>query len=125
MVEGRNPLVSYCERTFATLSNTKSVKIKPFQHAWLAFIRLLDIQWSESFHNILCGSNPEVVICDGTMLGFSKDLLEAFPANHLEHTATISGSKHADRILIKSPKKIKLLLHFTGYTRNQKYPCNP
>ena len=117
MVEGKNPLVSYLqsyERTFASLSNTKPFKIKPFRHAWLAFIRLLDIQWSESFHNILCGSYPKAVICDGSVLGFSKDLLEAFPANHLEHTATISGSKHADRILIKSPQTRKILLHFTG-----------
>ena len=37
MVEGRNPLASYlhsCERTLATQSNTKAVKIKLLRQAW-------------------------------------------------------------------------------------------
>ena len=64
MVEGRNPLASYlrsCERTIATQSNTKPVKIKLLRQAWNAFARLLDIDWYESFQCPLCGPCPEVV----------------------------------------------------------------
>ena len=127
MVEGRNPLASYlrsCERTIATQSNTKPVKIKLLRQAWNAFARLLDIDWYESFQCPLCGPCPEVVICDGTMLGFRKDLLVAF-ANHPEPTSTISGSHHADRIFIRSLFARDLLLRFSGYTRDRKRLCNP
>lgn len=99
MVEGRNPLVSYlrsCERTLATQSHTKPDKTKTLQWAWNAFARLLDIDWRENFQCPLCGPCPEVVICDGTMLSFCKDLLEAFALNHPEHTSTISVSHHPE-----------------------------
>ena len=61
MDEGRNPLALYlhsCERTLATQSNTKPVKIKLLRQAWNAFARLLDIDWYESFQCPLCGALP-------------------------------------------------------------------
>ena len=57
------------------------------------------------------------------MLGFHKDLLVAF-ANHPEPTSTISGSHHADRILIRSPLARDSLLCFSDYTRDRKCLCN-
>jgi len=105
MVEGRNPLALYlhsCERTLVTQSNTKPVKIKLLRQAWNALARLLDIDWYDSFQCPLGGPCLEVVTCDGTMLGFRKDLLVAF-AHHPKPISTISDSQHADRILIRSP----------------------
>ena len=104
-------------------SNTKPVRINLLRQTWNAFAQLLDIDWFESFQCPLCQPCPEVVICDGTILGFSKDLLVTF-TNHPEHTSTISGSDNADRILIRSPLMRDLVLRFSGYTRDRKCPCN-
>ena len=81
MIEGRNPLTAYlraCERSFAAQSLTPPVLIKQLRHAWNAFARLLKIDMKSSFQCPICGDSPQVVICDGTMLGFRKDLLESF-----------------------------------------------
>ena len=81
MIEGRNPLTAYlqaCERSFAAQSLTPPVSIKQLRHAWNAFARLLKIDMKSSFQCPICGDSPQVVICDGTMLGFRKDLLESF-----------------------------------------------
>jgi len=39
----------------------------------------------------LCGQQPEIAVCDGTMLGFRKDLLMSFTQTLL-YTPLISGS---------------------------------
>ena len=101
MIEGKNPLVAYlrsCERSMAVQSHTKPVKIKLLRLAWNAFARLLDIDWLEGFICPICGPLPSVVICDGTMLGFRKDLLEAFQEQPQPPTTpVVSGSCHVDR----------------------------
>ena len=60
------------------------------------------------------------MICDGTMVGFRKDLLEAFQIQPQESSSIITGSHHADRVLLRSPDARNLLLHFSGYTRDRK-----
>lgn len=89
MVEGKNPLAAFqrsCERSFSTQSLTKPIKVKLLHQAWNSFARLLDINWSDTFACPLCGPSPKVVVCDGTMLGFQKDLLEEFQPEVISFT---------------------------------------
>ena len=76
-----------------------------------------------------------MVICDGKMLGFCKDLLPASTQENdhdqsVEEEAVVKeGSKHAERTLVKSPKGRELLLRYAGYTRDCKriarpHPCS-
>lgn len=88
-----------------------------------------DINWQESFVCPLCGPTPKVVVCDGTMISFRKDLLEQFQVESgraaEEEKAYISGSQHAERVLIRSQKARELLLQFSGYSRDRKRLRNP
>lgn len=67
-----------------------------------------------------------MVICDGTMLGFRKDLLAStLSPSVTDNAPLIVGSKHEDRVLIKSVKDRELLLRFAGITRDRKKIQNP
>ena len=76
----------------------------------------------------MCGPQPSVVICDGTMLGFRKDLLpisdDADATNEVpEHE--IQGSSHGERVLVRSTKGRELLLKYSGFTRDRKRIARP
>ena len=97
MIEGKNPLICDHVRSQWQYKVTKAVKIKLLRLTWNAFARLLDINWPAVFICPICGPLPSVVICDGTMLGFCKDLLEAFQEQPPLNNPVVSGSCHADR----------------------------
>ena len=43
-----------------------------FTSAWYAYLELLDIDYDEGSNCNQCGEYPDIVICDGTALGFQK-----------------------------------------------------
>ena len=90
----------------------------------ILFARLLDLDFENSFLCPVCGSTPNTVVCDGTMLGFSKDLLTTCSPPDLPEAISdkplLKDSKHGDRVLIKTAKARELLLKFSGVSRDRK-----
>ena len=130
MLEGKNPLIAFLRassRSFSVQSHTKPVSIKLLRQAWNAFARLLSIDFVESFSCPICGPSPSTVICDGTLTGFRKDLMETFEAENPSHQSQqpVQGSSHSSRIMLKSRKSRELLLKYSGYNRDRKCIQNP
>ena len=74
----------------------------------------------------ICGPSPDTIICDGTLLGFRKDLLAITPsATPQEVSSTSGGSRHSDRVLLKSRKSRELLLTYSGYMKDRKHLQSP
>ena len=46
-----------------------------FVDSWYAFVILLDLDWLDGFLCEKCGPDPETIVCDGTSLGFRRELL--------------------------------------------------
>ena len=112
------------KRSHNCQSNSKGAQVALFRRAWNAFIRLLDIYLLSSFQCPICGPCPDTVVCDGTMLGFRKDLLPlCIPTQQNDEALTLTGTKHEQRI--RSPKCRELLLKFTGITRDRKRMPSP
>ena len=90
---------------------------------------MLDLDFESSFLCPVCGSTPNTVVCDGTMLGFRKDLLTACSPLDLPKAVSdkqlLKGSKHGDRVLIKKARVMELLLKFSGMSRDRKRLQNP
>ena len=55
-----------------------------FVHAWYAFLNLLDIDASEGFRCETCGDCPPTVVCDGTSLGFRRQLLQTLVSSKVQ-----------------------------------------
>ena len=50
----------------------KSLTYKSWIDAWYRFLDLLDIDYNDGAECKECGPSPEIVVCDGTSLGFHK-----------------------------------------------------
>ena len=109
-------------RTHAVLDITEPPSLKLIQSAWHSFARLLNINYTESFKCPICGTYPQLVICDGTLIGFRKDLLPPLLAEkpNMDTLVLTHGSKHNDHTFIRSPKGRELLLKYSGYTKDRK-----
>ena len=87
------------------MSNQSNVPHHMLRKAWNSFARKLNIDFSSIFVCRQCGPNPEIVVCDGTMVGFRKDFL---PALDNEKATTndflVEGSHHQDRVYVRIPK---------------------
>ena len=119
MLEGRNPLMTFYRascKSFYIQSLSKPVHIKLLRQAWNAFSRLLDVDWREAFNCHQCGLTPQIVICDGTLIGYRKE----FSSQVIQDEKVIKGSEHGDRILLKSFKSRELLLKYSGYSKQRK-----
>ena len=47
---------------------------------WYAYMNLLDIDYSGGFCCEMCGSEPQIVVCDATTLGFQRKFArKSFP----------------------------------------------
>lgn len=96
--------------------DTKPTLTATFRAAWNAFSRLLDITFQSSFVYPICGAEPSTMICDGTMLGFRKDLISHIISSpsHPQQTSShlVAGTNHQDRVLLKSPRSRELLLKY-------------
>ena len=76
MIEGRNPLAAFQRslcRNHDNLDISKALSLKLLRAAWYSFSRLLDLHFGEIFQCAICKHLPDVVVCDGTSLGFRKD----------------------------------------------------
>ncbi len=97
-----------------------------FIHKWYAFSRLLEIPIEESFLCTICGPSLETVVCDGTMVGFRKDLLPALQTTvdeiPREH---IRGSAHSERTLVRTKRAREFLLKYSGYSKDRKRLARP
>ena len=54
---------------------SKDLPFKSFIQAWYAYLDLLDIDFEAGMTCSVCGVEPDVVICDGTSLGFQRKFL--------------------------------------------------
>ena len=127
MVHTGSPLVSMHRHFSATNAVMSNVEIIPFpvlRKAWNAFARLLDIDYSNVFVCQECGTNPDIIICDGTDVGMKKDLIPDISAseqnNINSYTKPIKGSKHSDRTYTKSAACRRLLLKLAGEKPGQR-----
>ena len=80
MLEGKNPLIAFLRASTYSISvqsETKPAPIKLLHQAWNAFARLLSVNLAESFTCPICGPSPTTIICDGTLIGFRKDLIQS------------------------------------------------
>ena len=97
---------------FASQSLTRGVSIATLRRAWNSFARLLNVDFEKSFLGPVYGPEPNTVVCDGTMLGYRKDLLAAcsYPDPHeaVKDKPLLKGSKHSDRVLMHSSKAREL-----------------
>ena len=109
-------------KSFYIQSESKPVHVNLLRQAWNAFARLLDIDWKESFNCHLCGLAPQTIICDGTLIGFRKDLASAVLPETISDkkiVTVIKGSKHTDCVLLKSLKWRELLLKYSGFSKQR------
>ena len=89
--------------------------------AWNTFIRLLDLKFTENFQCQICGNSPDTIICDGTLLGFRKDLLPTLlRKSDVKSLLLTNGSKYSDHIIVHSAHGRELLLKYSGYTKDRK-----
>ena len=122
MVHTGSSLVSmhrHFSATNAVMSDVDIIPLSVLRRAWNAFARLLDIDFTHVSVCQECGSNPEVIICDGTDVGMKKDLIPDIAKSSLQgninlQTQLIRGSKHSGRTYINSPACRRLLLKLAG-----------
>ena len=120
----KNPLAAFhrsSSQCQAVLDSHKPPSLKILHLAWNSFARLLDLGISKCFQCPSCGIYPDVIICDGTSIGFRKDLIPA-TWNTQEHNRLplTNGSQHSERVFIHSTKGRELLLKYSGYTKDRK-----
>lgn len=61
------------------------------------------------------------MICDGTSLGFRKDLLPALLVkSSTESLPIIYSSRHHERTFIRSVRGRELLLKYSGYSKDRR-----
>jgi len=124
MMEGKNPLAAFHRSLCCNHDNldvTKALSLKLLHKAWDAFSRLLNFNLNEIFQCAVCGSMPDVVICDGTSIGFRKDMLPTILCEpDVQCLPVIHGSKHNDRVFIKTVHGRRLLLQYSGFSKDQK-----
>ena len=104
-------------------SSTPGATINIMRRAWNSFARLIKISPQHSFQCSLCEQYHDTIICDGTMLGFRKDLLTLTQPKQPPHTL-LKGSKHKDRVLINDPKASSLLMKYTDVSSYRKKLCH-
>ena len=126
VVHTGSPLVSlhrHFSATNSVMSNQEIIPLSVLRKAWNAFARLLDIDYSNVFVCKHCGSNPDVIICDGTDVGMRKDLIPditSAQSNANSRGKVIKGSKHSDRTFIKSARCRQLVLKLAGEKQGQR-----
>ncbi len=124
IIEGKNPLATFhssAGRCHGVLGTTQPPTLKTLRSAWNAFARLLDLKFSESFECPVCGRSAATIICDGTLVGFRKNLPPALLQEPNRESVPIThGSKHNDRVFLRSVKGRELLMKYSGYSKDRK-----
>ncbi|XP_078659981.1 uncharacterized protein LOC144904724 [Branchiostoma floridae x Branchiostoma belcheri] len=124
MLEARNPLAAFhraYQRQVRSIGQGSVLPIHKLRLAWDSFAQLLSIDWQTSFKCTLCGTQPDVIICDGTSLGFRKDLIRHDTVQNTQlQQSTIQGSDHKERVFIPVPQTRVLLSQYAGVNPRQK-----
>ncbi|XP_078661027.1 uncharacterized protein LOC144905304 isoform X2 [Branchiostoma floridae x Branchiostoma belcheri] len=127
MLEGREPLKTTqraVNRTTGILTRLGPIPYELLRRGWNSFARRLDLKFNEVFCCPKCGPEPAVIICDGTAVGFRKDLISEITPEPCDDTTSsanaVRGSKHSDRVFIRSEKARRLLLQYSGSRRGTK-----
>ena len=79
-------------------------------------IKLLSVDLAKSFTCHICGPSPTTIICDGTLIGFQKDLIQSIhdDNSHLQQGHVEKGSCHSSRIMLRSRQSRQLLQQYSG-----------
>ncbi|XP_066272071.1 uncharacterized protein [Branchiostoma lanceolatum] len=126
MIDSKQPLKSTQSSTNRTRSagsdnGFKAMPYEMFRKGWNSFARRIDINWDKVFSCPECGPEPDTVICDGTAVGFRKDLIAGCtpePCDGVSSSSnTVQGSRHSDRVFLTSEKARRLLLQYSGSKR--------
>ncbi|XP_078658194.1 uncharacterized protein LOC144903683 [Branchiostoma floridae x Branchiostoma belcheri] len=124
MLEARNPLAAFhraYQRQVRSIGHGDVLPLHKLRLAWDCFSQLLAIDWEKSFKCTLCGSQPDVIICDGTSLGFRKDLIKHDTQNTQQPTTSqVQGSDHKERVFIPASQSRVLLSQYAGVNPRQK-----
>ena len=125
MLEGKNPLIAFLRassRSISVQSETKPTPIKLLRQAWNAFARHLSIDLTESFSYPVCGPSPATIICDGTLIGFQKNLIDSIlvDSHHLQQGQAVKGSRHSNRVMLKSRQSRRLLQQYSNLNRERR-----
>jgi len=91
------------------------VSYESFRKAWNGYVRELQFDEVEAFRCDKCGSSPEVVMFDATLLACRKDFLVPEPASDGDATTLQSGSSHRSRVLLTRAHE-KLVRQFARAT---------
>ena len=77
-ISTRRPLYTF-HQTFVDVHNAygnDSVKevlsYDRLRHAWISFLKLLELDYQSGFQCKSCEDNPKTIICDGTTLSFQR-----------------------------------------------------
>ena len=85
--------------------------------------RLSYIHFAEIFQCAIaiCKHLPDVVVCDGTSSCFRKDFLPAILCEPvIKSLSVIHWSMHNDRVFIRTVQGRRLLLQYSGCSKDQK-----
>ncbi|XP_066285252.1 uncharacterized protein [Branchiostoma lanceolatum] len=124
MLEARNPLAAFhraYQRQVGALGQGDVLPLHKMRLAWDSFSHLLDIDWRTSFKCPVCEQHPDVIICDGTSLGFRKDLITYESSRETQQSSLeIKGSDHKERVFLPIPGSRVFLSQFAGVSQSQK-----
>ncbi|KAI8516330.1 hypothetical protein Bbelb_049110 [Branchiostoma belcheri] len=125
MLEARNPLAAFhraYRRQISALGRGDVLPLHKMRLAWDSFSHLLDIDWQTSFRCPVCEQHPDVIICDGTSLGFRKDLIKYDSSRETQQSSSVQvqGSDHEERVFLPIPQSRVFLSQFAGVSPTQK-----
>ena len=103
MLEGKYPIATRqraCSQYHKISSATPPVPLHLLHKAWNEFARQLDIDMEQSFQYPVCVPCPDIVVWDGTMIGYWKDLVLSLVNHELANSQPIWGSHHKERVYI-------------------------
>eukprot|EP00058_Branchiostoma_floridae_P026343 XP_002611834.1 hypothetical protein BRAFLDRAFT_83142 [Branchiostoma floridae] len=124
MLEARNPLAAFhraYRRQVRALGQGDVLPLHKMRRAWDSFSHLLDINWQTSFQCPVCKGSPDVIICDGTSLGFRKDLINHESNRETQQSSLqVKGSDHEERVFLPIPQARVFLSQFAGVSPSQK-----
>eukprot|EP00058_Branchiostoma_floridae_P024016 XP_002609506.1 hypothetical protein BRAFLDRAFT_95599 [Branchiostoma floridae] len=126
MIYSRKPLKAAersANKTRQTATTHPPLSYRLLRKAWNSWARRLAIPWNEVFRCPVCGEEPTCVVCDGTCIGFRKDFLPPATEETKDTGPRVAGSRHADRVFVKTKQARDLLLRYSGEKRGQKAGC--
>ena len=99
---------------------------RSFAQPGMPSLGCLSSSFSGNFQCPVCGCLIETIICDGTLVGFWKDLFPALLQEpDREFLLITHESKHSDCVFLRSVKGRELLMKYSGYSKDRKTLPSP